>query len=408
MKQIGFKNFRKFENFPTMDLGDITILVGGNNAGKSTVVKALLLTFDNMRSMNLSMKNLLSIMSPKFRLDANNIHNLHIGEFHRALYNEAKKKEIEFFLTVGSFSFCITVKGDENVETVVSKIEVKDISRGVCFVFDYDNGKMSVDVEKQEENERQTRLVDIDTQLYELSNLLKAEKNPEKIANINASIKRLRTRRNSLAHSSSSKSNKVFVSTTMETYVNIANENIIVNRIRSFAQYISNAPQIANKKSKEYKQELENKHVLQGMQTLFNDIANDLNIVLMTKPVEYIYAHAANQNAIYTTDDKNDYLAQTIRDFKEEHINKGSEEDLFIRKWVGTEGFGIGYDYEINQVLGSAFGVEIQTSEKSGSKVQLADMGMGSIQMMILLFKLATFISKYKGRTVTCRPFRRT
>ena len=32
MKQIGFKNFRKFENFPTMDLGDITILVGGNSS----------------------------------------------------------------------------------------------------------------------------------------------------------------------------------------------------------------------------------------------------------------------------------------------------------------------------------------------------------------------------------------
>lgn len=395
MKQIGFKNFRKFENFPTMDLGDITILVGGNNAGKSTLVKALLLTFDNLRSMNLSLKNLF-VMSPKFRLDANNIHNLHIGEFHRALYNEAKETQMEFFLTVGSFSFCITVKGDNNVETIVSKIEVKDISRGVCFVFDYDNGKMSVDIEKQEENEEYA-LVDFDTQLDELSNLLKTEKSPEKIANINARIKRLRIQRNNIAHSYSKPSNNLYVKTTMVSYIGIANENVIVNQIRSFAHYIDQVPEVADKRSKEYKNELENKHVLQGMQTLFNEIANDLNFVLMTKTVEYIYAHAANQNAIYTTDDKNDYLAQTIRDFKEEHINKGSEEDLFIRKWMGTEGFGIGYDYEINQVLGSAFGVEIQTSEKSDGKVQLADMGMGSIQLMILLFKLTTFISKYKG-----------
>ena len=40
--KIGFSNFRKFANFPEIDLGDITILVGGNNSGKSTLVKAFL------------------------------------------------------------------------------------------------------------------------------------------------------------------------------------------------------------------------------------------------------------------------------------------------------------------------------------------------------------------------------
>ena len=401
MKQIGFKNFRKFENFPTMDLGDITILVGGNNAGKSTVVKALLLTFDNMRSMNWSTKNLF-ITSPKFRLDANNIHNIHIGEFNRALYNGANKSEMEFLLTIGNFTFLLTVTGsvDNKVETNVSKIEVTENNKGIKFVFDYENAKMSVDIE-EDNNEGLAQLVALDHDLEDLSVRLKEEKNPEMIANINASIKRLRTRRNSLVNPWSSKSNKVSVSTTMETYVNIANENVIVNQIRSFAQYISNAPQIANKKSKEYKEELEKKRELDGMQIVFNEIANELNFVLGTKSIEYIYAHAANQNAVYTTDDKNDYLAQTIRDFKDENINKGHEEDLFIKKWMGTDGFCMGYDYEIEGVLGSAFGIKIKTSEREDGKyVQLADMGMGSIQMMILLFKLATFISKYKGRTV--------
>ena len=46
MKQIGFKNFRKFESFPVMDFSPITILVGENNAGKSTVVKAILSTLE--------------------------------------------------------------------------------------------------------------------------------------------------------------------------------------------------------------------------------------------------------------------------------------------------------------------------------------------------------------------------
>lgn len=54
MNSIGFNNFRRFANFPEMDLGNITLLVGGNNSGKSTLVKALLLCLDNMRLMTSS------------------------------------------------------------------------------------------------------------------------------------------------------------------------------------------------------------------------------------------------------------------------------------------------------------------------------------------------------------------
>ena len=46
MNSIGFKNFRRFQNFPEIDLGDITILVGGNNAGKSTLVNLVCRFFE--------------------------------------------------------------------------------------------------------------------------------------------------------------------------------------------------------------------------------------------------------------------------------------------------------------------------------------------------------------------------
>lgn len=52
--KIVFSNFRRFANFRTIDLGDVTILVGGNNSGKSTLVKALLLCVDNLRMMRMS------------------------------------------------------------------------------------------------------------------------------------------------------------------------------------------------------------------------------------------------------------------------------------------------------------------------------------------------------------------
>ena len=43
---IECQNCRRFATFPSMLLGDITVLVGGNNSGKSTIVKALLLCVD--------------------------------------------------------------------------------------------------------------------------------------------------------------------------------------------------------------------------------------------------------------------------------------------------------------------------------------------------------------------------
>ena len=38
MKQIGFKNFRRFQDFPVIDLAPVTLFVGENNAGKSILL----------------------------------------------------------------------------------------------------------------------------------------------------------------------------------------------------------------------------------------------------------------------------------------------------------------------------------------------------------------------------------
>ncbi len=43
MNKIGFKNFRRFIEFKPIEFNNITFLVGRNNSGKSTLVKAFLL-----------------------------------------------------------------------------------------------------------------------------------------------------------------------------------------------------------------------------------------------------------------------------------------------------------------------------------------------------------------------------
>ena len=50
MNKIGFKNFRRFQDFPAIEYSGITFLVGRNNAGKSTLVKAILLLDNYLKS----------------------------------------------------------------------------------------------------------------------------------------------------------------------------------------------------------------------------------------------------------------------------------------------------------------------------------------------------------------------
>lgn len=92
MKSISFKNFRRFTDFPEFKFGDITLLVGGNNAGKSTLLKAINLLVSNLKqikcdpvhSHGMGSASKYVIKMPKFDLQAigvySQVHNIHNSE----------------------------------------------------------------------------------------------------------------------------------------------------------------------------------------------------------------------------------------------------------------------------------------------------------------------------------------
>lgn len=101
MEQVRLTNFRKYDRLEGLNLNDINIFVGKNNAGKSTVVKAIMLALDNIRSLhwqNVPKEEGMCSMKyapvPLFRFDANGFHNLHIGTFERAKCNFVDDKRI--------------------------------------------------------------------------------------------------------------------------------------------------------------------------------------------------------------------------------------------------------------------------------------------------------------------------
>ncbi|MEY3966310.1 MAG: hypothetical protein RL263_1479, partial [Bacteroidota bacterium] len=53
MFKVGVKNFRQFQELDPLEIKPITFLVGRNNSGKSTLVKAIILTNNYLNSNNL-------------------------------------------------------------------------------------------------------------------------------------------------------------------------------------------------------------------------------------------------------------------------------------------------------------------------------------------------------------------
>lgn len=102
--------------------------------------------------------------------------------------------------------------------------------------------------------------------------------------------------------------------------------------------------------------------------------------------VEYIYAHAVTQSILFSAKDTNDYHVKTIHEYANLQVGEGSPAHDFILKWM--QAFKIGQDYKITSVGGEAHLVKLQNFD--GEWVNLADKGMGSIQLMILLFRVAT------------------
>ena len=79
MDKIGFKNFRNFEELPSIDLGGITVLLGGNNTGKSSLVKGALLMHDFIQTKNVKDED---TMTPFFMFNSGLVN---IGSFFRAI-----------------------------------------------------------------------------------------------------------------------------------------------------------------------------------------------------------------------------------------------------------------------------------------------------------------------------------
>ena len=416
MKSISFKNFRRFTDFPEFKFGDITILVGGNNAGKSTLQKALLLVFDNIRSLR--KKTAVfgpfndGFTAPQFRFDANEFHDLNLGTYERALCNFAHGENMEFTLCIDSFYIRVVVEPDKaganQPIAKVAMIEVNDTKRHILYTFDFNTRRMRAEFEQIAGN-GDPRFDKIQTAIADLRKKLAEEKDPFEAAMANQELEKLLKIRNAFVHNGNEMRESSTIETDLNDYLGIkgfdrAVSGVLPSYLENIEAYtwtigsrtvasINMDGTVTHSDSEETnvmngtEEDRANEQVLGDKSSFILESASSLQSEICRPKAFYIHAHGILQKMLYTIDDKNDFMAQAIHRYARCGVQVGSAPDLFLRKWM--EEFGIGFGCQIESFGGEGYTIKIETH---GGLVNLADLGMGSNQLMVLLLSLATIM----------------
>lgn len=201
---IGFSNFRRFTNFPETELGDITILVGGNNAGKSTLVKAMLLMRNFLKSRIESAaktNNIFKSMEPQFRFD---VEHVNVGEFYRAFCRQSPNEEdtISFIIRIDKFHFLVKIQGEKKPGIIpqVSLIAVTDNDRNISFTFDFAKSQMTArfGYNPNQDSYNKSEIESITQRIEQLKKELSNRSNLDRIAQIQMEIEEYEHKSNAI------------------------------------------------------------------------------------------------------------------------------------------------------------------------------------------------------------------
>jgi len=390
MNKIGFQNFRRFDNFQPIEYKDVTFLVGRNNSGKSTLVKALLLIIDYLKSEDVRI----------FSFSKTNIEDVNIVTYGRAkCKNRPDDNFIEFELQFDDLKIDITVTGKEDSTNIdVRSYRISDLSSGLIFSLDPVNSTISISsisqIAENKPSESEFLLIQLIEKESDLKNQIKIieDKLSEDYIHANNELKNLKQKIKTIR--ASNRKNIInkdnFLLDTH--YRNVVLKDILEEAIGEFSsEYEMQYHDI--QKGKKPKKSFENLKAFKDNKFKIETTVSELIKKINQTTTVYLGATLNKQSALFAIRDKSNGLAQVIHEYKQLGIDKEPASDafVFVKNWISEAGFEIGESFEIKMHAGEAYEVVVKSN---GIEIPLADKGMGSIQAMLLILRLATLIHK--------------
>lgn len=383
MNKIGFQNFRRFKSFKLLEYGGVTFLVGKNNSGKSTVVKALLLIYQYFKSGIIG----------TFSFGNNVLEDANIVTLGRARLSEGG---IDFIFEIDHYRVEISIFGEEDdTEALLDLILIIDKKNNLNYHFEMT--KMEVTISKANlldyelEAALDSNLKALSTQIESLKKSIEAsdlKKSSKEYILLLEELKSIEKKKELISGEKESKKvkNEFLVRSDLTAGLNLADSiSQVINGVLMIHDMEFKEIQRGARPSKYFKDyrefKLDASLINESFEEFYNAVTNNSLV--------YLGANPAKQSALFQIRDKNNALAQAIHDFFQLRLFPGEKPYMFVEKWMKL--FGVGDSFEIWMHAGEAYEVKIYSD---GKDVQLADKGMGSIQVILLLFRLASVLQK--------------
>lgn len=411
MNAISFKNFRNFEELPLLKFGKgVTFLVGQNNAGKSTLTKACRLMAENMPSC---IKTDDSSECYRATIDFGKL----CHSFKRALRIGADNQKMEFTVQTGYFTITYVIDGmikdGQDTRGNVSLIKIYDQIDDCTWISDFEkqdatleyNGRLLANIihqdlfmrgELHKISERQ-RLLNDEKELNKMFEEVKSKHSTLTITEFKDKLslkveedqryqkwidelsKNERLRSINLVSDSDYSALSPFVCNDLDL-IWIDENGKEVHDLQYMNEYMrGHRIKLVFNVNDEIKHDM----LVFDVQPLLSKIRQDYRKAISNQVI-YLPAHETPQRSEFYIGGENlDYFETIVRDFY-------YGEELGERKiWVSNrmKELGIGTGIVLQSQLGEVIGIFVK--KEDGTELPLADLGRGSIQIIMLLLSVA-------------------
>lgn len=398
MFKLGTTNFRKFENLNPLEIKPITFLVGRNNSGKSSFVKAILLVQNYLNSNSLA----------KFSFINNILNDTNIISFGRAKNKSIiDSNTISFDVVLDEFNIKILLTGNnDDTSADVIGITITDNKRGFIFEIDftlfygaiYLSSFQLVQNDSSDENYFQLSIEnDIKTLEDKILNWTGnkfAKEHIEDIDKLNQLKNKIIIHKNNIQSNqnydeTNNNSFKLF-SRTEITISNIYNKKIdeLIDPMKDDVEFSYESVMKIDETTVDpdddmtlfylsFKDAYDTRELWAKSFRIFS---NKLN----AKHFHFIGATSMKQNSLLSIKDTTNPLAMAVHDYYQWNLKEQFEIHSFVLKWLRE--LEIGDDFSIEFLKGEAYNVDIKSDNIS---VSLNDKGMGSVQAFIIILRIA-------------------